>query len=71
VGVKLEKFPLIVPLTDMLVGIKGSIWAHKSIAFWSLGRIDAGCQIGGKLATAADTGAYVYGSHSKLGSEIG
>jgi hypothetical protein len=53
--VKLEKFPVISPLTAMLVGILGAIDDHVELAALSPDTMVAGCQLAGKDETWAAT----------------
>ena len=46
-GVKLVKLPVIVPLTEMLVGMDEAMEFHLAWAAVSFGRMVAGCQTGG------------------------
>jgi hypothetical protein len=62
------KLPVIVPRGCTSVGTLGSILAQAAWAVASLGRMDAGCHIGGKLAAWLFTGGYEYGVHSTSGS---
>lgn len=57
VGVKFEKSPAVVPLTEMFVGIEPEMLFHLACAVVSLARMVAGCQIGGKEASLVADGA--------------